>query len=1160
MRKADVVFFIFLAAVMCSACPAGEENVVYVSQSEKWTLNNWKKEQKAELEEVEEKSPDGASAIRIKFLSTEGGCQANSTILPEQSEWRKQEYYGVAVWVKSLGATDGRKINFRAITKDAAYTWTVRLESAEWQLVRLPLEGSYSKEGGRKDLHETRFFGVSSAVEADFMVGGIGLIPRAEETLAFAPVPTFLAKNDAANKIVVDGKLDDPVWQNAPRLSLIGIKGKALNLPTTVQIASDGENLLVSARMQCADTGKLIADKRQHDSQVWQDDCLEVLVDASLDGKSYVHFIVNSIGTKQDYRYRFDAAADSFIFDKENWNPEWAQASQFTPTEWTMELSIPLADAGISPELPFALQIGRENNSDKEYAALSETDRFISIHKFPVFRFAEKKSEAKAEKLSLKPDGSACLDAVFPAAGKYDLAWSMADPYGKLAQGNCAVEAGENLTGQIPFTISPKVDGVYRLVVSGGGAGEIFLAGSFELKLPPAITYGDLFLNPRPKTIEVNEEEVFSITPELPLRVKADASDRTLQTARFLRAELRDNLGVFLPLLKGEGEGKAVSLSLLDRNDAEAKGLFGREEIPAEGYVVVASPEGISIRGVDEAGLYYGVVTFMQYCRNCLLKNGEGVFKAVKIVDWPDRQFRIISHWAGAKSRRLECRQDPEALKKWLKEYVAGNKYNYWSLLLNESYEYDRRSEVSSPQAMLTRKQYREIVAFAREHFIQVIPALQSGGHSQHFTKPYPFLREENYNHDQANVEHPEFHNILFDCYDDILDAYEVKPEYLMIWHDEWWHKTEGDPAPTLNGKERWQVFRDNLLKIHGHLAKRGVKIMMFCDMLLPEHNGGYPFHVSKALEGLPRDIMMLNWSCSVAPSAVKYLTDNGFKVISVTNNYKELREKDKPLLSGSGIILYGHFLQTFWYSRDGILANYVHSIFPAADQAWNHDRQVSLPLGEWRRSYLQHVNALFNLPPRGTAKTVFKPLDMKTGFNETASALMNGLAPRLEPGAQEIAYFPFELAASGGADVLAAKDGNTYYAIDCGKLKASSLVFLQGAYLDKKEREEFKKESMNYLHGVPVGEIIIEVEHGPSQRIELRLGLNTNEIHPIPDERYLLGARFNYDCKTVSGKDASLYLLEWANPWPDRPITRIVLKSYGTAAIPLIYALSAAK
>jgi hexosaminidase len=170
-----------------------------------------------------------------------------------------------------------------------------------------------------------------------------------------------------------------------------------------------------------------------------------------------------------------------------------------------------------------------------------------------------------------------------------------------------------------------------------------------------------------------------------------------------------------------------------------------------EGYAINSNRDGVVVSASTDAGLFYGAVTVWQ------LASGEkpNVVPAVSIQDAP--QFR----WRGLMLDSARHFQSP-AFVKQLIDWMAVNKLNvlHWHLVDDQGWrleirKYPRLTEVSAwrvpataPGApplpriggYYTQEQVREIVAYAAERNITIVPEIEMPGHALSAIRAYPQL------------------------------------------------------------------------------------------------------------------------------------------------------------------------------------------------------------------------------------------------------------------------------------------------------------------------------------------------------------------------------------------------------------------------------------
>lgn len=156
--------------------------------------------------------------------------------------------------------------------------------------------------------------------------------------------------------IKVDGKLDDPSWSKVPgtRKFINNSDGSSSPLDTEAKILYDDTYLYFSFR--CGDEN-IWATLTRRDAHLWEEEVVEVFVQADPSKSSYIELEVNPLGTMLDI-YLLDVRKP---LRYESWNSEklkWAVHVAGTvdgkggDREWVCEIALPLEDVVTAPRLP----------------------------------------------------------------------------------------------------------------------------------------------------------------------------------------------------------------------------------------------------------------------------------------------------------------------------------------------------------------------------------------------------------------------------------------------------------------------------------------------------------------------------------------------------------------------------------------------------------------------------------------------------------------------------------------------------------------------------------------------------------------------------------------------------------------------------------------
>ena len=174
-------------------------------------------------------------------------------------------------------------------------------------------------------------------------------------------------------------------------------------------------------------------------------------------------------------------------------------------------------------------------------------------------------------------------------------------------------------------------------------------------------------------------------------------------------------------------------------------------QLPEEGYVLETSGRKAVLKARSRQGLIYARATLAQLAglEPSEMMNDDAFKKVtvpcVNIQDWPSFPIRGFMHDTGRNFREVET------LKKEL-DLFAFYKINvfHWHLTDNPAWRIECRAypQLNDPQyqregrdegRFYTYDQIREVIAYARERGIMVIPEIDMPGHSQYFNKTFGF-------------------------------------------------------------------------------------------------------------------------------------------------------------------------------------------------------------------------------------------------------------------------------------------------------------------------------------------------------------------------------------------------------------------------------------
>ena len=224
----------------------------------------------------------------------------------------------------------------------------------------------------------------------------------------------------------------------------------------------------------------------------------------------------------------------------------------------------------------------------------------------------------------------------------------------------------------------------------------------------------------------------------------------------------------------------------------------------AEGYVLTATKKGVEVQAKTGAGLFYGVQTLLQMAvdgnqialgtitdeprfeyRGMMLDVSRHFFG----LDFVKKQIdamayyklnRLHIHLTDAAGWRIEIKKYPR-----LTNFAAWRTGKDWKEWWNSDRKYLEEGTEGASGGYFTQDQCREIVEYAKKHYITVIPEIEMPSHSEEVTTAYPELSCTHVPYKQAdfcvgNEKTFEFlENVL-------LEVMEIFPsEYIHVGGDE---------------------------------------------------------------------------------------------------------------------------------------------------------------------------------------------------------------------------------------------------------------------------------------------------------------------------------------------------------------------------------------
>jgi len=664
-------------------------------------------------------------------------------------------------------------------------------------------------------------------------------------------------------------------------------------------------------------------------------------------------------------------------------------------------------------------------------------------------------------------------------------------------------------------------------------------------------------------------------------------AERLGRVTGFLTTELKREYGIDLTRAKSR-DMAAIRLFLFgnDTNERVPERLtvllrnVPRDRI-TEGYALVLTPTGVDVAAATAHGLYNGLQSLLQLLRADTTGADAVRARCLTVTDWPSLEWRALTmtlptdRWGHPNNAPVSG----AFYRDFIRRFVARHKFNAIALGINAGYRFASHPEIAGPAAW-NRRNLDRFVQTCRDNFIEPIPFVNSYGHTGWLTLRHPELREDG-DLNTLCVSNPKSFRILTDLYAELLDIFGPV-RFFHIGMDEIRWKTLRVPPEKrcrlCAGKPKYELVASHIRRLHDWLGERGVRTMIWGDMLLPEHNGDAPFHSARALPLLPRDIVIANWSTSLAPDSNARFRRLGFTVWQ--SNSRGVNREQARWCTGN---MFGSWTKMPWWAdapwRSGQAFNFLS--FPiAAQYSWNlwpdvdslqpglDEARLTRMLPGWVHDSVDPVPAAsgrtFTLDVRGNfSSRASTPPDPSHWFGaDSARDLRN-----LPGGTVRILGMPFHVQ-DGIVDCVRPSLEGSETSLPVNR-RVAELRFLHTAFVppdrQKKLDESFK--SAENWPGIRIGRYRIEYADGEHADLPIRYIANIKRWDvggKLPfvfhSAGYLRTTARTVPKDTAGAKDICLYVAQWVNPHPEKTVTRVLFSAPPDApAIPVLFAVSGA-
>ena len=325
-------------------------------------------------------------------------------------------------------------------------------------------------------------------------------------------------------------------------------------------------------------------------------------------------------------------------------------------------------------------------------------------------------------------------------------------------------------------------------------------------------------------------------------------------TASKIKASLENSFGAEVKISEA-GDIELNIVKTLENIDV-------KESLLKQAYQLIISEDGIEINATTLQGLYYGSMSLVQLIERSV----NNQIPTMKILDWPNMELRGISDDIS--------RGQVSNLKNFKRiiDFIARYKMNVYMPYIEDMLQLKSYPSIGKGRGALTNREVKEIVEYAKERYVDVIPAFQTLGHFENILTSKEFVDFAEFpGAASLAVTEKKTYTFLENMLKEVFTLFPS--EYINIGADESYDVGSGKSKALTKSIGRAKVHAEHYKKVFNICKENNKKVMMYGDVILNH---------TDILKLIPKDVIIIDWHYGANTSypSTDIFNNAGFKFL----------------------------------------------------------------------------------------------------------------------------------------------------------------------------------------------------------------------------------------------------------------------------------------
>jgi len=364
---------------------------------------------------------------------------------------------------------------------------------------------------------------------------------------------------------------------------------------------------------------------------------------------------------------------------------------------------------------------------------------------------------------------------------------------------------------------------------------------------------------PTPQKMIIEKNVSFSFDDETIIKVNDFENSLFSKASKYLITSLNKIFEFQIEIKSVESPNNFILLSFIDDSQIPEIVPYQQRE---EFYKLTIESSKVRIEAATEKGLFYGCTSLIQLVEN----TKDNKIPGCKIEDWPDMKFRGISD--DISRGQVSTLDNFKRIIKFISRY----KMNTYMPYLEDMIQFDSYPSIGKDRGALSKKEIKELLTYADDHFVELIPIFQTLGHFENILSQKEFIEYADWpgaaSLDVTNEETYQFINTLLE------EIFELFPsKYFHMGADESYDVGFGNSRKLSDSIGLASVHAQHYQRVYEICKNNNKEVMMYGDIIL-----AHP----EILEKIPKDIIIVDWHYlpKFDYPSTKIFNEAGFKYI----------------------------------------------------------------------------------------------------------------------------------------------------------------------------------------------------------------------------------------------------------------------------------------